>query len=79
MWTLLLIAAVILLLTHFNGPNAVWGGATIGSAVAVAIALVGEGFDWSIVLKGLTIGTFVGTVFQWLPELVKPTAKDSRD
>ena len=44
-----------------------WGGATLGVAIGVIIALVRPGFDWWVVGKGLTIGTFVGALSEWIP------------
>jgi len=64
------VIAIILLVLHFRrGPNAVWGGATLGVLVGLILALVRG--DWSLMAVSFAWGTIAGTVFEWVPELVK--------
>jgi len=65
----LLIIAIILLIFHWKGPNAVWGGATLGIIVGLITALVTE--DWSLLALIFAIGTFIGTFFEWISKLTK--------
>jgi hypothetical protein len=75
MWWILLGAAIVLLAFHASSRNAVWGGATLGVAIGVIIALVRPEFDWWVVGKGLTIGTFVGAVSEWIPRMLAGTRR----
>ena len=79
MWYFLLVAAIVILIVHWKGPNAVWGGATLGIIIGLISAIIGEGFNWWTVLKGLEIGTLVGALCEWLPQMVKLTTQDSKD
>jgi hypothetical protein len=69
-WWLLLAIAVVALLAHWGSKNAVWGTATLGAIVGVAIATFSEGFDWWIVGKAFIIGTLIGVALEWLPRLI---------
>jgi hypothetical protein len=69
-WWLLLAIAVVALLAHWGSKNAVWGTATLGAIVGVAIATFSEGFDWWIVRKAFIIGTLIGVALEWLPRLI---------
>lgn len=62
--TILAIIAGVLLLLHWKGPNAVWGGATLGAIVGLIIALVTG--DWGLMALSFAVGTFAGTVFEWI-------------
>ena len=64
MTTILAIVAAVLLILHFKGPNAVWGGATLGVIVGLIVALIVG--DWSLLALIFAIGTFAGTVFEWI-------------
>ena len=61
---ILAIIAGVLLILHWNGRNAVWGGATLGAIVGLVIALV-KG-DWGLLTFSFAAGTFAGTVFEWV-------------
>ena len=69
MTTILAILAIVLLVLHWKGPNAVWGGATLGVIVGLIVALVVG--DWSLLALIFAIGTFAGTVFEWIGRLAK--------
>lgn len=58
------IVAGVLLILHWKGPNAVWGGAGLGAIVGLVIALV-KG-DWGLLALSFAAGTFAGTVFEWV-------------
>ena len=61
MWISLSIIAVVLLILFFSkGPNAIWGGLTIGLLVGIVMAIVGAGFNWFTIGKATVIGTLVG-------------------
>ena len=62
--TILAIVAGVLLILHWKGPNAVWGGATLGVIVGVIIALVRG--DWGLLALSFAAGTLAGTVFEWI-------------
>ena len=69
MWTILTIVALILLFLFFlKGQNAVWGGAIIGLLAGIAIALIGDGFNWLIIYKSIVMGILMGGVAElfWL-------------
>ena len=63
MWTILTVAATVaLLIFFFRGPNAVWGGATIGLISGLVVALVRSApFTWLTVGKGAVIGILLGS------------------
>jgi hypothetical protein len=65
--TIMVVVAIILLVLHWKGPNAVWGGATGGAVVGLIIALV-KG-DWGLMALSFAIGTFSGTFFEWVGRL----------
>jgi hypothetical protein len=67
MTTVLAVIAAILLVLHWKGPNAVWGGATLGLIVGLVVALV-KG-DWGLLALIFAIGTFAGTIFEWIGRL----------
>ena len=68
MWiSLSVVAAICLLVFFFRGPNAVWGGATLGVLGGVVVALVrSAAFSWMTVGKGLVIGILAGSVAELL-------------
>ncbi|MEE8566986.1 MAG: hypothetical protein V3S81_00120 [Anaerolineales bacterium] len=61
---ILAIIAGVLLILHWKGPNAVWGGAGVGAIVGLVIALI-KG-DWGLLALSFAAGTFAGTVFEWV-------------
>ncbi len=63
------ILAIALLALHWKGPNAVWGGATLGVIVGLIVALVVG--DWSLLALIFAIGTIAGTIFEWIGRLAK--------
>jgi hypothetical protein len=63
------ILAIVLLALHWKGPNAVWGGATLGVIVGLIVALVVG--DWSLLALIFAIGTFAGTIFEWIGRLTE--------
>ena len=66
MWVVLYIFAGGILVAYFRrGPNAVWGGATLGLLAGGVWALV-AGMEWINVLRGVTLGTILGFVFELL-------------
>lgn len=67
------VIAVILLVLHWKGPNAVWGGATLGVIVGLIVALVVG--DWGLLAQIFAIGTFAGTIFEWIGRLAKRLAR----
>lgn len=70
-WWFFGVLAGLALLAHRNGPNAVWGTATFGGLIGVAVAVFRPGFDWSIIGKAVVIGALVGLIFHWLPKILK--------
>ncbi|MFC2022261.1 hypothetical protein ACFLTR_03545 [Chloroflexota bacterium] len=69
MITVLTIIALVVLVLHWKGPNAVWGGATLGSLVGLIIGLVTG--NWSMLALSFAVGTFAGTLFEWIGRLSK--------
>lgn len=61
---ILTIVALVLLVLHWRGPNAVWGGATLGIMVGLIVALLAK--DWSRLALIFSVGIFVGTLFEWI-------------
>jgi uncharacterized membrane protein len=66
---IMVVVAVILLLLHWKGPNAVWGGATLGVVVGIIVSLVAG--DWSPLPAIFMAGTIVGAIFEWVWKLGK--------
>ena len=64
MWIILGIVTIGLLAYHWNSHGSVWGGFTagliVGIIVAIYFSLTGSSFDWSVVGKGIIIGTLLG-------------------
>ena len=69
MTIVMIVVAIILLVLHWKGPNAVWGGATLGVIVGLIIALVAG--DWSLLALSFAVGTFAGTLFEWVGRLAE--------
>jgi 4-hydroxybenzoate polyprenyltransferase len=68
-WVIIVAGAAALVVAAGKGPNAVWGSATIGLIVGIAVAIYQPGFQWMTVLKGLAMGAVVGALFELLPRL----------
>jgi hypothetical protein len=62
--TIITAVAIAFLVLHWRGPNAVWGGATLGTIVGIIVALVTK--DWGRLLSFFALGTFIGTFFEWI-------------
>lgn len=61
MWTILSAIAIVSLIGFFSrGPNAIWGGATVGLIVGFILALFGDKFEWFTVWKGFVVGILLG-------------------
>ncbi len=69
--------AALLLLLHWRGRNAVWGGATLGFLIGVVVALFRDGFDWWLVAKIATVATLISTVTEWAPRLLRRMLQSS--
>ena len=65
--TIMVVVAIILLVLHWKGPNAVWGGATLGVIVGLIAALITG--DWSLLASILFVGTIGGVIFEWVGRL----------
>ncbi len=65
--TIMAIVAGVLLILHWKGPNAVWGGAALGVVAGVIVALVTK--DWAWLATIFAIATYAGTFFEWLGRL----------
>lgn len=78
MWIFLSVLAVVSLLAFFStgGPNAVWGGATVGLIVGVIIAAMRDGFEWSVVWKAIVIGILCGAIAEVLSMISRRTAQN---
>ena len=66
---ILAIIAAVLLVLHWRGPNAVWGGAILGIIAGVIVALVTK--DWGWLATIFAIATYAGTLFEWVGRLSK--------
>lgn len=62
--TIIKTVAIALLVLHWKGPNAVWGGATLGIIVGIIVALITK--DWNRMLSFFAMGIFIGTLFEWI-------------
>lgn len=67
-WIALSVLAVLSLLVFARGPNAVWGGCTIGFVVGLLVALVyfllGHGFSWILVGRITIVAVLLGALFE---------------
>ncbi len=69
-WTILGIISIVLLIIYWGGfgpkfgPNAVWGGLTLGLIIGFIVAIFfvfkGAGFNWYIIEKSAILGTIIG-------------------
>jgi len=75
-WTILGIAAIIcLIISFFIGKNAIWGGLTMGIIVGLIVAIIywiaGNGFNWELLKKILTVAILAGAFFEVVERLSK--------
>lgn len=61
-----IIASIALIIFLMRGPNAVWGGATIGLIIGIIMAISGKGFSWPIIYKPIVVGIIIGLVAELL-------------
>lgn len=67
MWIILsVIASIVLIVFFMRGPNAVWGGASIGLFIGIIMVVFNKGFSWSIIYKPTVVGILVGLVAELL-------------
>lgn len=67
MWIILSVVAFIVLIVFFmRGPNAVWGGATIGLFIGIIMVVFNKVFSWSIIYKPIVVGILVGLAAELL-------------
>ena len=79
MWIALSIIALVLLIVFFTkGPNAVWGGGTLGLLAGIVIAIIGTGFNWQTIYKSIVIGIVIGGAAQLLALMAEKFRKKSR-
>ena len=69
MTTVMVVIAVILLVLHWKGPNAVWGGATLGLIAGIIAGAITEDWNWLALI--FSIATYAGTFFEWIGRLAK--------
>jgi hypothetical protein len=73
-WYLLAGLAMVALVFYWNGPNALWGGVSIGFVGGVLVSLValllGRGFRWTTIGKGIVVGILLGLLAELLPAFV---------
>ena len=78
----LCISAAIFLILFWKGPNAVWGGLTLGLFVGLSIAIFfavrGESFSWSMIGKTTVVGVLVGSAAEFLGKLASFLRKLSK-
>ncbi|WP_449471619.1 hypothetical protein [Sphingobium chungangianum] len=68
-WILGLMAAAGLIVFFRNGPNAVWGTATVAIVIGAVVAFFSGWPMWDTIWKSVIIGALIGTVFEVLPRL----------
>jgi len=70
-WQIGYIVAILMLLLYWDGPNAIWGGASLGFLIGVVVALFCDGFDWWLVAKSVAVTILIGTVVEFVYRLPK--------
>ena len=74
-WLILTVVAVAGLIFFWRGPNAVWGGATIGLVFGLIVALInyfrGLGFWGQPVGKSLVVCTALGVAVELLSRILR--------
>ena len=69
-WWAVLLVAVLILLVHARGRNAVWGTATFALLVGVAVAALWTGFHWWVFGDALVAGTLLGAALEYAPRML---------
>jgi len=73
MWLFLAGLAGLSLFLFFRGPNAVWGGLTLGAIVgllwAIVSAVLGHGFELATIGKGAVVGSLLGAATELVGKL----------
>jgi hypothetical protein len=65
-WLILGVISIILLIKYWGkfGPNAIWGGFTIGIIIGFIVAIIllfsGAGFVWHVMGRWAIVGTLLG-------------------
>lgn len=79
MWYVLGILTVILLFLYFEGPNALWGGFTVGVVIGIILSLIsvfqGDGFNWSTLGKAIIISVLAGFIFEIIGQFANKLKK----
>ena len=65
----MVVIAVILLLLHWKGPNAVWGSIPFGIVIGIIVSLIIG--DWKWLATILSINIYIGTLVEWIWRLSK--------
>lgn len=67
-WNILGAISIICLVIFYKGPNAVWGGITIGVVVGLVAGLVyfvaTDKYNWIIVKKIVIVAVLLGAIFE---------------
>lgn len=79
-WNVLGILAVICLVVSFSiGKNAIWGALTMGIFLAIIVGIInlimGNGFNWLLLKKILTIAVLAGVFFEIIGRFSKQLRK----
>lgn len=70
MWWILGLMAAAGLFVFRDGPNAVWGTATVAIVIGAVVAFFSGWPIWDTIWKSVIIGALIGVVFEVLPRLV---------
>jgi hypothetical protein len=65
-WVISAVGIAALKLFFSRGRNAVWGGATLGALVGLALVLIRPGHDLDVVGRGIVIGAAAGLIAEFL-------------
>jgi ABC-type uncharacterized transport system permease subunit len=73
MWYALAILSFVLLIIFWTKRNAVWGGFSfgifIGFIISIIFAIIGKGFQLSVIVKGAIIGVMSGFISELIMKL----------
>ena len=70
-WYIVYVCALLALLMHLRGPNAVWGTATLGIFIGFVVAALSARFEWWSVVQAGAIGALLGALFEYMPRLIR--------